>query len=342
MTYGLVIYLRTAAISLLASLPLIPAVAFAHDTRPVVIDFLQDENFHVDVKVKVPNVVDYFAHPTAHLPDSCKKTVEPPARFAPDAYVIQGSYQCDGSLSGESIGIDYPSLNPSLSSLLNIEFSNGEIFTRLLAPNEDRWVVPSEASFATVARDYTKFGITHIWSGLDHLLFITCLLFIARSRWRVIAAITGFTLAHSLTLALSVLGTVRFSVSAIEAVIALSIVFLATEIARGDRGTLSWRRPIVVASIFGLLHGLGFASALVEIGLPEPHRILALVFFNLGVELGQILFIAAVLSAVALIRATAPYLAQSRVQAVALLCAVYAIGITASYWFFERSLSGMV
>ena len=154
----------------------------------------------------------------------------------------------------------------------------------------------------TVAVQYTWLGMEHIWIGFDHLLFVLCLIWIAGSLRRILITITGFTLAHSVTLALSALQIVVLPVPPIEAVIALSVLFLATEIARGEggfngakgangaSGALTWRYPIAVSSTFGLLHGLGFAAVLNEIGLPQTELVTGLVFFNVGVEIGQVVF----------------------------------------------------
>src|SRR5262249_35013809 len=143
-----------------------------------------------------------------------------------------------------------------------------------------------------VAIGYLKLGVEHIWQGIDHLLFVTGVLVLARTRRRVVLAITGFTLAHSLTLCASVLGLVRLPVPPVEAAIALSILFLAREIARPDPYGIAHRFPIAVSSIFGLLHGFGFAAALREVGLPPRELALGLLSFNLGVEIGQLAFIA--------------------------------------------------
>ena len=146
-----------------------------------------------------------------------------------------------------------------------------------------------------MVKTYLVFGVEHILSGMDHLLFIACLIFIAGTWRRILVTITGFTIAHSLTLTLSALELIRLPVPPIEATIALSIVFLAREIALDRRDTLTWRYPIAVSAGFGLLHGLGFASALKDIGLPQTEIPAALLAFNVGVEIGQIMFVSSML-----------------------------------------------
>jgi hydrogenase/urease accessory protein HupE len=191
-----------------------------------------------------------------------------------------------------------------------------------------------------VAAQYTLLGVRHILEGIDHLLFLVCLLMVARTPRRIAITITGFTLAHSVTLILSALDLVRVPVEPLEAAIALSIVFVATEIARGRRDVLTYRHPIAVSTSFGLLHGFGFAAVLNEIGLPQTELAASLLFFNVGVELGQLAFLAASLvvwttSSAAARRVAAPSTWQARARA-AEPSAAYLIGSTASFWMIDR------
>ncbi len=190
----------------------------------------------------------------------------------------------------------------------------------------------SGSVWRTVQR-YTILGIEHILIGIDHLLFVLALLFVVQGGWRLVQTITAFTVAHSITLGLATLGYVKLPSAPVEAAIALSIVFLCAEILRardGQKG-LTFRAPWVVAFAFGLLHGLGFAGALSEIGLPPPEIPLALLFFNIGVELGQLAFVAAVLALWWLWQ-------RSRLGWPGWLhpLPAYAIGTLATYWFLER------
>ena len=209
------------------------------------------------------------------------------------------------------------------------------------------WRVPDKESTASVAKQHLVLGIDHILKGYDHLLFVACLMFIAGTWRRILVTITGFTVAHSITLALAALDVVRVPVPPVEATIALSIVFLATEIARDRRDTLTWRFPIAVSGSFGLLHGFGFASVLGEIGLPQTEVPVALLFFNIGVEVGQVLFVAALI--VAIFALNKLYIASRMktsdagdptIQRFA-RPAAYVIGVLAAYWTIER-ISGFV
>lgn len=232
--------------------------------------------------------------------------------------------------------IDYPLLNPSISSLLRIEFRSGETRSVILDPGEAEWRVPAPETFTGVIRDYFALGVEHIFGGIDHLLFLAGLLYIARTLRRILITVTGFTLAHSITLFLVALDVLRVSIPAVETVIALSIVMLATEIARNDRATLTWRRPVLVACGFGLVHGAGFAAALTETGLPQTEKISALLFFNLGVEAGQLLIITAVFSGLWLVALLPRPLLPAYDNRPLRLVFSYALGIVSTFWFIER------
>jgi hydrogenase/urease accessory protein HupE len=179
-----------------------------------------------------------------------------------------------------------------------------------------------------IARAYTILGVEHILGGVDHLLFVAGLLFLVGFRRRLIGTISAFTLAHSLTLACSAFGWITLRAPPVEASIAMSIVLVASEALR-QRDTLARRVPALVSFLFGLVHGLGFAGALKDIGLPPSHLPLALLSFNVGVELGQLLM---VLVAFAVVRGPFPERWLGRARRPAL----YAIGVVAAYWSWLR------
>lgn len=181
---------------------------------------------------------------------------------------------------------------------------------------------------AEIARAYVVLGVQHILSGIDHLLFVIGLLFLVGFRRRLVGTITAFTLAHSLTLAFSALGWLALRPAPVEAMIAMSIVLVACEALR-DRDTLARRMPALVSFLFGLVHGLGFAGALKSIGLPQRHLPLALLTFNVGVEIGQLMTVLAAYVAVRLILAKR-WFARARAPA------LYAVGVVAAYWCWQR------
>jgi hydrogenase/urease accessory protein HupE len=307
----------------------------AHDARPVSIDVTEQSTGLYLVHLRVPPSVEIDNQPSIAWPNSCLVRNRE-LRDDPPAPNETSLIQCSAGLDGQRVGLTYPIFNPSLSTLFRLHGIGRRPVTQVLAPDQRDWLVPREPTWYEVATGYLKLGIEHIWTGIDHLLFVSGLLILARTRRRVVLAITGFTLAHSLTLSASVLGLARLPVAPVEAAIALSILFLAREIARPDPYGLARRFPIAVSCSFGLLHGFGFAAALREVGLPTGELALGLLCFNLGVEIGQLLFIAGALAAVLIIRRAVPATAWLAEPRRASLLAGYALGIPAAFWLIER------
>ena len=212
----------------------------------------------------------------------------------------------------------------------------------MLTPSEKSWQVEPAPTAMDVMVDYTILGIEHILIGLDHLLFVLGLLVIAGTTKRILLTVTGFTLAHSITLFMSTLGIISLPIGPVEAVIALSILFLAYEITRHRKDSWTYQAPVIVSFSFGLLHGLGFASALGDVGVVADQLLLSLLFFNVGVELGQLIFIAMVvisylaLKEVYLLLRHRAFIPAASVLRVELVIA-YCIGIPSAYWVIERS-----
>jgi len=222
----------------------------------------------------------------------------------------------------------------STDVLLRLEFIDGTSQSVLLTPTKESFDIPARQGSLEIAATYTWLGITHILTGMDHLLFVFALLLIVNGMRRLLWTITAFTLAHSLTLAGATLGFVNVPQAPAEAIIALSILFLAIEIVHGKQGRkgAAARWPWLVAFVFGLLHGFGFAGALAEVGLPEQAIPLALVFFNVGVELGQLLFVAAVLVLGYLLHK----LKQPKLLDWSETVVTYSIGGLSAFWLLER------
>lgn len=314
---------------------LLASPAFAHDSRPLFIELTELPDGAVALRSAAPATVEARNAPRVSLAAPC---VEERREIADELHQ-RAAYRC--GVGDAVVAIDWPIYNPSISTLVRVAYRNGETGAAVLDPSASEWRVPAPESFEGAAESYFRIGVGHILGGIDHLLFLAGLLIIAGTARRMFVTVTGFTLAHSVTLALTALGVLRVSIPATEAVIALSIVFLATEIARGDRTTLAWRRPVLVASAFGLVHGAGFASALGEIGLPKTETIAALLFFNLGVEAGQIAMIAAAFASAFAGRRALKALLFARIAdaaspAGALRSAGYALGVVSGYWFIER------
>jgi len=216
---------------------------------------------------------------------------------------------------------------------VRIEFADGTTWVARLTPQAPQVTIPERQSGGSVAATYLELGVEHILTGVDHLLFVLALIIIARGGWKLVKTVTAFTIAHSVTLTAATLGFVHVPQRPVEAVVALSIVFVATEILHGRQGRegITAGTPWIVALTFGLLHGLGFAGGLSEAGLPQDHIPLALLFFSVGVEAGHFMFIGAVLSLIALARR-----AMLPVPRWAPLVPPYAIGSVAMFWVIQR------
>ncbi len=267
----------------------------ADEYRPAYLEFTQTNESTFDMLWKVPakgknkRLSLYVV-----LPSDVKTVSKVRSAFIGGAYIERSSVSRKGGLAEAKIlikGLE----RVSTDVLVRIQRLDGTSETARLNASSTSFVVKGAPQFWDVVNTYLMFGIEHILNGFDHLLFVACLIFIAGTWRRILVTITGFTIAHSITLTLAGLELVRLPIPPIEATIALSIVFLAREIALDRRDTLTWRYPIAVSSSFGLLHGFGFASALADIGLPQSEIPAALLAFNIGVEIGQVLFVACVL-----------------------------------------------
>jgi hydrogenase/urease accessory protein HupE len=262
-----------------------------------------------------------------------------------DARVVHARLNCDGPLAGREFVVEgLPATDTDV--LLRVDYLDGSSFTHRLVPESPTVVFPEQPGTLEVVATYLELGVEHILLGVDHLLFVLALLLLVNGWKRLVATVTAFTIAHSITLGAAALGFVTVPSVPVEATIALSILFVATELARGHSDTaaarsanphaadtLTHRFPWLVAFTFGLLHGFGFAGALNEVGLPQQAIPVALLFFNVGVELGQLVFIAAVLGLGEILRrlALAPPAWAPRATA-------YVIGCVSAFWVFERTL----
>ena len=307
-------------------------LVFAHDNRPLFINMTETGEHTVMVTWKTPVSVNLDNAPRIAI-TGCDVSRQGSVRQRLSGLDV---YSCADGLSENSLLIHYPLFNPSISSLVRIRFHDGQVHSIILDPGQGEWRIPAPATFASVVWDYFVLGVEHIFGGIDHLLFLAGLLYIAGTLRRILITVTGFTLAHSITLFLVALDVIRVSVPAVETVIALSIVMLACEIARNDRTTLTWRRPLLVACGFGLVHGAGFAAALTETGLPQTEKISALLFFNLGVEAGQLLIIAVVFTGLWAVSRLYRSLSHAYENRQLRLVFSYALGILSSFWFIER------
>jgi len=276
------------------------------------------------------------------LPEGTSDVTPLLAQFVGGAYTERRTIRRSGGLAGQAVAIEGLSAT-STDVLVRIESLGVATQTERLSPARTTFIVESAPGAAEVAVTYLRLGAEHILFGFDHLLFVLALVILVRGWRRVALTVTAFTVAHSITLAAATLGVVAVPGAPVEAAIALSIVLVAVEIVNARRGmpSLTARSPWLVAFCFGLLHGFGFAGALAEVGLPHHAIPTALLFFNLGVEIGQLVFVAAVMTAGELFRrAMAPRLEPAlRQQTLNRLdvTAAYAIGAIAACWLIERT-----
>jgi len=312
-----------------------PPLLWAHESRPAYLEINETAPGRYDVLWRTPLLAGMRLPVLLTFPDNVRNVIEPALRELRDSLVERRVIDA-GSAGLAGKRIEFTGLQGTITDVLvRVHLRDGEPSTTLVHPSQ-AWVeITVSRGFIAVAGAYLRHGIDHILFGYDHLLFVFALLLIVRNRRVLLITITAFTIAHSITLALATLGVVHVPGPPVEAAIALSILLLAVEIVRLQRGEpgLTARWPWVVAFSFGLLHGFGFATALADIGLPRGDVPLALFTFNVGVELGQLAFIAAALGGLAL---------ANRLTCVAALeqyarpAVPYAIGTLASFWFFDR------
>jgi len=334
---SLITNLPAASLCFLCFLLFNSVTALAHEVRPAYLELRQTAPDTYAALWKVPGLGENLRLGLyVELPAGCTNVTEPHATMINNAYTERWTVKCAGGLTGGTIHI--AGLSSTMTDVLvRLERLDGTTQVTRLTPSAPSFVVEAAPRALAVARTYLVLGIEHILGGIDHLLFVLALLILVKGTRRLIATVTAFTLAHSLTLAGATLGFVHVPGRPVEAAIALSIVFVAAEIihSREGRTGLTEKLPWIVAFTFGLLHGFGFASALNEVGLPQSAIPVALLFFNVGVEVGQLLFIAAVFTVIALVRQGARRTGVTP-PAWAWRIPPYAIGSVAMFWVIQR------
>ena len=307
--------------------------ARADDLRPGYLEWSERAPGRWEVTWKAPLLGGLVTRARPSLPAGC--TLETARRRFEGPVVVESfAVACPAPLAGRRLGL--VGLERGFTdALLRIAPRGGAVQAARLTPDAPLATVDVRSGRGAVAATYLGLGVEHIVFGFDHLLFVVALVLLIGGARRIVTTVTAFTLAHSLTLAATTFGWVALARQPVEVCIALSIVLVARELLRppDKRPTLARRAPEAIAFAFGLLHGFGFAAALAEIGLPQGEVPLALLAFNLGVEVGQLAIVAAALLALAAL-ARAPRFAEPAVRA-----AAYAIGIVASAWLIERALA---
>ena len=325
---------RLAALIVLVAL-VFGAGAQAHEIRPAYLQIEQTANRGYAILWKQPVVGDLMLHLVPHLSsgwlDRKPTTLSVTPGFLIKTWIISPS---EGSIDGQTVRVE--GLDRTITDvILDIRFANGTTIEDHLNPKQTSLVLKSSNVKTLAVPAFLTLGFEHILSGYDHLSFVLGLLLLVGYGWSIVKTITAFTIAHSITLAATVLGFISLDPPLIEALVALSIVFVFVELVHSyqHKRDLTIRKPWLIAFAFGLLHGAAFASALTNIGMPAGSVPMCLFLFNIGVEIGQLAFIGVVLPLVRLARLLPPTLAR-----IGRWAPPYAIGGCAAAWFIERTV----
>ena len=309
----------------------VPLCASAHEVRPAYLQIDQTGPTRYNVLWRTPLLSGMRLPVILRYSDGIKLVTGPAERELPDSLVERSIIEAPDGLVGQRI--TFFGLQATITDVMvRVKLEDGTVTTTLIRPSQPWIEVPARQSTFQVVKVFVVEGIEHILFGFDHLLFVLALMLIVRSTRTLLLTITAFTVAHSITLSFATLGWVLLPSGPVEIMIAFSIVLVAAEIIAKERGqtSLAIRAPWVVAFAFGLLHGFGFAGALRDLGLPQGDIPLALFCFNVGVEIGQLMFIAVILALAALLRRF------FEVPRKALVYSAYGIGIVAAFWTLER------
>lgn len=310
------------------------APALAHQFAPALLELEELSAERARVSWKQPAVKVQGSQLRPVLPPECRGVGEPKIETQGTGLRATWEIACPGGLAGKSVGVEGIASSQA-DVLLRVTLRDGRALREVLKPETPSFRIEADSSRWGVFKDYAKLGIEHILLGWDHLLFVLALVLLVGWGRSLLWTITAFTAGHSVTLALASLGFVNVPQAPMEAAIALSIYFLAVELAGAKAGkkTLTQRAPWAVAGSFGLLHGLGFAGALAEVGLPKAEIPLSLFGFNAGIEIGQLAFVGVVLLAAAALKRLP--LAWPKWSAA---LPAYGIGALAVFWFLQRAL----
>ncbi len=321
------------ALVVLAGLALVPAPAPAHPLAPSLLEVRVGEDASLDVLWKMPSRGIPGLRLLPQFPSFCRASGRPQVIEGPDYLISKLVLECgESGIVGAEISVAGLESAPT-EVLLRVVLADGKVITRVLRRGDASFTIPSEQGPLFVARDYAALGMDRIAGGLDHLLFVFGLCLLVGGFRALAGTVTAFTLGHSITLSVAALDLVRVPSAPVEVAIAASVVALAVELARRPVGpTLLRSRPWLAAAGFGLLHGLGFAGALREVGLPQADIPLALASFNVGIEAGQLVFVVVVVA----LRAVALRVFSDAPEALR-LAPVYGMGSLAAMWMFERA-----
>jgi hydrogenase/urease accessory protein HupE len=321
-------------LGLAAALLTVASAASGHEIRPGYLELRESSAGSYELLWKKPAGGEVEIRIAPVIPEGCQFVSPDRQQITPGSVLVRGTLQCEGGIAGKILRI--AGLETTVTDvLIRIHHADGRIESHLLRPSSPSAALGALTTTAERAFAYLRLGVEHILLGVDHLLFVLGLLLIVSDRWMLVKTITSFTLAHSITLAIATLGYAEAPLPPLNAAIALSILFLGPEIVRVWRGETSFtiRHPWIVAFAFGLLHGFGFASGLTSMGLPRAEIPLALLLFNVGVEVGQIAFVGLVLLLERSFRTL-----EIRWPRFAAPLPGYVVGTLGAYWTIQRTL----
>ncbi len=310
------------------------SAASAHETRPGFLELREGEPGVYELLWKRPAGGEVEIRIAPVVPTGCRFAAPDRQQLTPGAEIVRGRLACDGGLAGKTLRV--AGLETTITDVLvRVHHADGRLESHLLRPADPEVTLGAKTTGLERSLSYLRLGVQHILLGVDHLLFVLGLLLVVGDRWALVKTITSFTVAHSLTLAVATLGYAAAPLPPLNAAIALSILFLGPEVVRARRGESSFtiRHPWVVAFAFGLLHGFGFASGLSAMGLPKAEIPLALLLFNVGVELGQLGFVLLVLLLERSFRTL-----EIRWPRWAEALPGYAVGSLGAFWTIQRTL----
>ncbi len=326
--------MRRRALVAIVALVLGASAARAHEARPGFLELRETGPETYSFLWKKPTGGEVEIQIAPKVPEGCGLTTPDRQVMTPGAMIVRGTLTCAGGLAGKTISI--VGLEATITDVLvRLHHADGRLESHLLRPQTPSVTLGGITTAGERALGYVQLGVQHILLGVDHLLFVLGLMLIVSDRWTLVKTITSFTVAHSITLAIATLGYASAPLPPLNAAIALSILFLGPEIVRTWRGETSFtiRHPWVVAFAFGLLHGFGFASGLAAMGLPKAEIPLALLLFNVGVEIGQVAFVLLVI----LLERSFRVLEVRWPRLVEHLPG-YAVGSLGAYWTIQRTL----
>jgi hydrogenase/urease accessory protein HupE len=306
----------------------------AHEMRPGFLELRERGPGTYEFLWKKPSGGEVEIYIAPVVPTGCRLAAAGQQQLTPGALVVRGTLTCDGGIQGKTLAID--GLEATVTDVIvRIHHADGRLESHLLKPVQPSVTLGASTSGWQRSRAYLRLGGEHILLGVDHLLFVLGLLLIVSDRWMLVKTISSFTIAHSITLAIATLGYASAPLPPLNAAIALSILFLGPEIVRVWRGETSFtiQHPWVVAFAFGLLHGFGFASGLTTMGLAQAEIPLALLLFNVGVEVGQLFFVVLIVLLERAFRVL-----EIRWPRFVEALPGYAVGSLGAYWTIQRTL----